>query len=91
MFIAAELIVNQISVIHTSLVNMNRRAFFENLLPAILFAFGGTLLSTAVVGGFNRSLINGNRLPTRCCRDLSMLPLVCRQQIRIILCKTTIP
>jgi len=31
--------------------NMNRRAFFENLLPTTLFAFGGTLISMAVVGG----------------------------------------
>ena len=30
--------------------NMNRRAFFENLLPTSLFAFGGTVFSTAVVG-----------------------------------------
>lgn len=30
--------------------NMNRRAFFENLVPTALFAFGGTVFSTAVVG-----------------------------------------
>ncbi|KAJ1635052.1 Cation/H+ exchanger, partial [Pavlovales sp. CCMP2436] len=31
--------------------NMNRHAFFANLLPTALFAFVGTLLSTAAVGG----------------------------------------
>jgi len=31
--------------------NMNRSAFFENIVPTMLYAFLGTLLSTFVVGG----------------------------------------
>jgi len=31
--------------------NMNRKAFFENIVPTILYAFIGTFVSTMIVGG----------------------------------------